>query len=1175
MPKKKPFKRNNNINKNNQFNKKSDTPERNFWISSDDQIGNKPESQAETEGLLKTQYNEHTGSTMSVDKINEKRGIFNTNTIGKQSQSSINVQNDLKYKRMKENEKNDFNRIKNSVDPRGPMSTLTLYGKSLRILEIIKIEIKEMEEYLDPKSNHSSQEINAFIKSIEKRFAALFMVLFYDEEVDLRFSDKEHDKDILTMVKDHDKTLLDVYYQDIEKLISHCQVHIDFIKVQFTSLSNQLPPLKRKEFRLDTFQEEVCGYIENGDTVVLSAPTSSGKSVLSTYVTMHKDKGLIIFVVPTGCDVLAWQIASRFERSFNNDEFVPIFTSSYKTNNDRKNFLEKINNPNDNRYPAIVGTINEILNLIPEIKGKISYIVYDEIHQIFNESGMEIMIKMYSESKNLNAFNYDENGKLKPEPERKGVPTLGLSATIGNPKVLVNWLTNIGYSDVKLVECNERFFNLQNHSTNNLGEIININPLSMVSIDEFISGKVLNMPLSFTPPDVWDLWKKIKKTFGPIIDPNNKSDKSYTISFSKEFERYRDINPNNYFHECYPKFEDRRSGLNSRYNKPPDLDEYTKKHPNNVNTFFKYDSKSPRPLDGKSAVTKRITLDNTYEYCNCLLKFLVEFSKDPSKVELVDKILKSFDNPDIDDHDTNLVDLFFRLSKNKFYFRNPDEDLLNCRFDNDWIYDSNTTPTEVIESGNIYRKFSLVRLKEVNNKKQIEKKNMKYLIGYDYTTESSDLTPSIVFTNNSEECMKRVVKFAKNLFKIQSTVCPRLSELNEEEIDAANEDDESSKDSSRTKEKKEKQSSNRDDSRQFNNTLQRKKKSTQKPDSRFTFENGINKIEPRFDDHIEDWQEELKKYYSGSADELHWLLVLLWHGVGVYIKGLAEPYLRKVQYLALKKKLKFVFSDESLQFGVSMPFKSSLILKNYNKTTDKISYRQMGGRAGRRGEDTEGHVILVNFTWSEVQNLGVSQLPSINGSNRMVYPIENCSLLSRHCKNTDHNYENVKSKYLRSQYLLQNGEENSELITDPFKKDNFYEEIKYFNTKLSELDNNQTITNFQSDNYDKFNQLDEFQKNLILEKNRLSWIFRESKESAYLPLLVRSLLKLFGSCDHTSENNHPIVTTFLSFFINIKKTDNPDNFIMNKVPNMLESVTTEANNLTEIINECAGPDSSL
>ena len=32
---------------------------------------------------------------------------------------------------------------------------------------------------------------------------------------------------------------------------------------------------------------------------------------------------------------------------------------------------------------------------------------------------MEIMLKLYSESKNLNAFNYDENGKLKPEPERK------------------------------------------------------------------------------------------------------------------------------------------------------------------------------------------------------------------------------------------------------------------------------------------------------------------------------------------------------------------------------------------------------------------------------------------------------------------------------------------------------------------------------------------------------------------------------------------------------------------------------------------------------------------------------------------------------------------------------------------------------------------------------------
>ena len=78
------------------------------------------------------------------------------------------------------------------------------------------------------------------------------------------------------------------------------------------------------------------------------------------------------------------------------------------------------------------------------------------------------------------------------------------------------------------------------------------------------------------------------------MDPDNKSDKLYTCSWedrrrvcgpiSKELSRYMDIDPNNYFYKCYPRFEDRRSGLNRRYDKPPELDGYA----NNRPYFFEF-----------------------------------------------------------------------------------------------------------------------------------------------------------------------------------------------------------------------------------------------------------------------------------------------------------------------------------------------------------------------------------------------------------------------------------------------------------------------------------------------------------------------------------------------------------------------------------------------------------
>ena len=47
--------------------------------------------------------------------------------------------------------------------------------------------------------------------------------------------------------------------------------------------------MQRGKFALDAWQKRVLTYIDEGRSVVVSAPTSSGKTVLSTYLATKTD----------------------------------------------------------------------------------------------------------------------------------------------------------------------------------------------------------------------------------------------------------------------------------------------------------------------------------------------------------------------------------------------------------------------------------------------------------------------------------------------------------------------------------------------------------------------------------------------------------------------------------------------------------------------------------------------------------------------------------------------------------------------------------------------------------------------------------------------------------------------------------------------------------------------
>jgi ATP-dependent RNA helicase DDX60 len=96
---------------------------------------------------------------------------------------------------------------------------------------------------------------------------------------------------------------------------------------------------------------------------------------------------------------------------------------------------------------------------------------------------------------------------------------------------------------------------------------------------------------------------------------------------------------------------------------------------------------------------------------------------------------------------------------------------------------------------------------------------------------------------------------------------------------------------------------------------------------------------------------------TGKNQEIleHALMRGLRRGIGLYINEVSSPsYRREVQRLASKGKLAVVVSDDSLAFGVNMPFRTCIFAGEMGGELTPLMAQQMSGRAGRRGLDTQG-----------------------------------------------------------------------------------------------------------------------------------------------------------------------------------------------------------------------------
>lgn len=84
-----------------------------------------------------------------------------------------------------------------------------------------------------------------------------------------------------------------------------------------------------------------------------------------------------------------------------------------------------------------------------------------------------------------------------------------------------------------------------------------------------------------------------------------------------------------------------------------------------------------------------------------------------------------------------------------------------------------------------------------------------------------------------------------------------------------------------------------------------------------------------------------------------WIANCLEYGIGVYVSSM-KPSAKHLIFDAVREgKLRVLFSDSSISVGINLPIRTAILCG----AIPHHIYKQAGGRAGRRGHDTQGFIV--------------------------------------------------------------------------------------------------------------------------------------------------------------------------------------------------------------------------
>mmetsp|Transcript_3439 Transcript_3439/g.7476 ORF Transcript_3439/g.7476 Transcript_3439/m.7476 type:complete len:1260 (+) Transcript_3439:104-3883(+) len=376
--------------------------------------------------------------------------------------------------------------------------------------------------------------------------------------------DKEEKSETVKIVLSTDAATLKSLYKDggdnrgsyrdslkyARKLMSGKENLISF---QLTEMADRLPPLSRynRKLQLEPWQFDILQAIDNRESAVVCAPTSSGKTILSTY-TCKNANGPVLFVLPS--EVLVWQVASIYYQFFKGN--VTVCTEQITFQEVTGDAQVYIGTP-----MALERSLSKVRGIAGDemTKGEREFMILDGG---FNQFDYLVLDEVHT-------LNGPEGDALQRIIKACNCPMLALSATIGNAVQLKDWFASVlnEHKEATVIDAPEqkdsvvlkehyaRFINLQRYVVTEKegkdgkieAKLTKLHPIAAMTSDRLQNHPELISALSMTPHDMMTLWKRLKAMFpGTALEELDNPDnffnqyvdesKRITLNQTKEYE---------------------------------------------------------------------------------------------------------------------------------------------------------------------------------------------------------------------------------------------------------------------------------------------------------------------------------------------------------------------------------------------------------------------------------------------------------------------------------------------------------------------------------------------------------------------------------------------------------------------------------------------------------------
>ena len=260
--------------------------------------------------------------------------------------------------------------------------------------------------------------------------------------------------------------------------------------------------------KLDKFQVEAIEAINKGYSVIVSAPTGTGKTLVADYLVEKsiQEGSKIVYTAPI--KALSNQKFKDFTKRFGHDT-VGIMTG------------DVVVNPT---APLLIMTTEILRNQVitnDEELNRVSYIIFDEIHWLNDEDRGTV---------------WEESIILAP----LHIKILGLSATIANAPELTNWIKTIRKDNIVLIEEHKRIVPLEYYYFSQETGLVNYDNLLRFYYQKLKNTNKTssNSPL-FEPTSHLDLVKSIEKKYLPslyfVFSRKQCSDKAVELAYQRNY----------------------------------------------------------------------------------------------------------------------------------------------------------------------------------------------------------------------------------------------------------------------------------------------------------------------------------------------------------------------------------------------------------------------------------------------------------------------------------------------------------------------------------------------------------------------------------------------------------------------------------------------------------------